>query len=712
MKGKVSVVFLLVFVVMSAASMAQQSGKGWQWVESMGGVDRDEAELPAIDPYGNVFVCGKFSDTAWFGSHWVVSQGNRDAFIAKYDADGNFLWVRTVGCAGHAEAISVAADHLGNVAITGHHYGTVHFDTLVSLSGDPVVSSGFLAMYSPTGDLLWAVNTHGGYTRSNGVAFDRQGNVFTTGRYEDSTWFGPFVLHSPGDQNVFLAKYDAGGNIVWIADGGGTSRAWASSVSIDSHGNAYITGAIRDTAYFGASMLISNGGDDIFLAKCSPSGLWDWAVNAGGVNNDFGNGIEVDAFDHIALTGSFDGSATFDPLPPITSYGGRDGYVAYFAPNGDCLWVHPFGGTSSDKGIGVSTDQIGNVYVTGYINGIGNFGFFQKASNGGDDVAIAKYSRTGMIMWAEVAGGSAHDYGKGIRVAAQGVVYVTGYFQGNASFGNHNAVSLGDREAYVAKFWDGTPIVTTQPQSQNLCVGDTLVLEISIADTSGISFAWFKDGNLIPGANTPVYTIVCNDTLPTGKYTAIAQTISGYVVSDTAYVNVDYYPVVSIDPPGPHYIHASDPGFMLDAGPGHYHYQWSTGDTTQQIEYSAIDFYNLFGYYPSGVVSVTVTSKFGCPASDSVYITIVASLEDLQQDVPHITLYPNPVNGDKVTIDSDAPIHRVEVYTTTGELVKAHDTGTSDAHLVELSVGPLAKGLYYVRIDVGNTAMVRKLVRK
>jgi hypothetical protein len=713
MKTVTLISFLLFLFVTSSPLVgdAQTTGSGWQWVESAGGTGRDEAELPAIDPFGNVFVCGKFSGTAWFGTASVVSMGNRDAYISKYDATGTLLWVRTIGCAGHAEAISVAADHLGNVAITGHHYGTAHFDTLVSLPGDPAVSSGFLAMYSPAGDLLWAVNTSGGYTRSNGVAFDRQGNIFTTGRYEDSTWFGPFVLHSPGDQNVFLAKHDAAGSIMWIADGGGPSRAWASSVSTDSHGNAYLTGAIRDTAMFGASMLISNGGDDIFLARCSPSGIWDWAVNAGGTGDDFGNGIEVDVFDHIAITGSFFGTATFPPLPPITSYGGRDGYVAYFDPSGACLWANPFGGTSTDKGIGVTTDEIGNVYVSGYINGIGNFGFFQKASAGGDDISIAKYTSTGMVMWAELAGGSGNEYGKGIRALTQGQLYVTGYFEGSANFGTHNVTSLGDRESYVARFWDGTPIITSQPLSQNLCVGDTLMLEIVLADTSGISFSWFKDGNVIPGANQPALAIVCNDTLPTGKYTAIAQTISGYVVSDTAYVNVDYYPVITFNPPEPTIVVSySGPPMTLDAGAGYHQYLWSTGDTTPSITYTAVDLYGIFQGHHWGYLSVTVSSQHGCTATDSVQVFIANSVEELKDAAPQITLYPNPANVDMVTIDGDNPIRKVEVFTSRGELVMVHETGSSSTNQVQLSVRQLTPGIYFVRIDTRNTTLVRKLV--
>lgn len=704
MKRKLSSLLLISTLVFCLNTYSQVS-PGWQWVKSAGGTGLDEAELPAVDPAGNIFFCGKFSDTAWFDQSYIVSGGGRDPYIAKYDNNGNMFWVKQGICPNNSDAVSISSDKNGNAAITGHFMGQLAFDT-ATLPGDPSKNSAFLAVFDPSGSLLWAVNSTGGYARGKGVMFDKDGNVYITGYFEDTVTFGQHAVISPGERNAFLAKYDPNGICLWATEGGSHSRAWASSVDIDSYGNAYITGAFIDTAHFGSNSIISNGGNDIFLAKCSPTGTWIWAVNAGGVNDDFGNGIEVDVFDHIAVTGSFFNSATFDTIPTITGYGDRDGFVAYFNPDGNCLWVQPFGGSSQDKGIGVSTDNAGNIYVAGFINGIGNFGPIQKTSVGNDDVSIAKYSRNGTIQWAALAGGSSDDISKGIRVAKQGVAYVTGHYRETASFGSHTVTSNGHREAFLAKYYDGTPIITKQPLSQTLCINDTLMLSIDIQDTAGVSYSWHKNGNHLPGYTTNQLMKICHDTLITGKYVCIAQSINGYVISDTAFINVYPLPVSDLPSDTIHYMGSF---LTLDAGAGHANYLWSTGDTTQSISYFGEDIVMMiFSGSFSGTIYVTITSDHGCVTIDSTQITITNHIETINAENFNIVLSPNPAQ-DKISISSDVQINQIEIVSTIGKIVFNKEIHPAENITINLPDN-LRKGLYIVIIHTDHGTLSKKLI--
>ncbi len=688
----------MLFFVLLGCHVSAQSSAGWKWARSSGGTGRDEAELPTVDHRGNVIICGKFSDTAWFGTTYLISSGLVDMYITKYDSAGVFLWARKGGNSLDAEGLSIAADlNSGNIAVTGYFKGSIDFGTK-QLIGNAGKENFFVAVYDTLGNLSWAEQATGGNIRGKGVEFDPWGNVLVTGQYEDSAMFGTTVLPCQGLQNAFLVKYDPSGTFLWANYGGGQYNAWASSVGIDSQGNAYITGAFKDTANFGTHVIITFGVNDVFLAKCSPAGSWIWAAHAGGTSDDYGNGIEVDVYDHIAVTGSFYLTVNFPPAAAITSYGSKDGFIAYYDPGGNCLWAHPFGGTGEDKGIGVSTDNIGNVYVTGFIKTLGNFGPIQLAAAGIDDVCLVKYSSIGTIFWACLAGGAANDYGKGVQVDMQGVAYVAGYYEGTASFGSTSLTSKGGRESYVAKYHDGSPLILLQPKSQTHCVGDTFALFIDVTGSS-LVYAWYKDGVLVPGQNTNTYTIYCQDTLPTGKYHCTVSSISGYVVSDTAWVQVYSLPVIDLGKDTTIYQYSL---ITLDAGAGYTNYLWSTGDTTHSITY--------FGHQlHSEVIKVTVTTEHGCIGTAEIRVVVIVSVEEPADIMPEAILSPNPAR-EQVHIVCNVPVEQVEIISMEGKIHSVYRLDDPGEKTMMIGLDNYKKGLYFIRIHTSHGLITRKIV--
>ncbi|MEN6446019.1 MAG: SBBP repeat-containing protein [Candidatus Cloacimonas sp.] len=114
-----------------------------------------------------------------------------------------------------------------------------------------------------------------------------------------------------------------------------------------------------------------------------------------------------------------------------------DIFVAKLDSNGNWLWAKKVGGTSNDLGKSIAVDSNGNSYITGYFNGIATFGTATLTSSGGDDIFVAKLDSSGNWLWAKKAGGTGTDEGNGIAVDANGNSYVTGYFGGrSATFGN------------------------------------------------------------------------------------------------------------------------------------------------------------------------------------------------------------------------------------------------------------------------------------
>ena len=197
-------------------------------------------------------------------------------FIAKYSAAGNILWANcTRGVSDNSFGHSVITDGSGNVFVTGYFEGAnliVGNDTLTNVS--PPQNDIFLIKFSNLGTILWAKSAGGlGDDKSYSTTIDLTGNVYITGGFDSpSVTFGSTILtnKSGGNSDIFLAKYDINGNVLWAVDQGGTGDEGANSIAIDKSGNLYIGGAFNSsTISFGVNTITNSGGGnwDIFIAK-------------------------------------------------------------------------------------------------------------------------------------------------------------------------------------------------------------------------------------------------------------------------------------------------------------------------------------------------------------------------------------------------------------------------------------------------------------
>jgi len=207
----------------------------------------------------------------------------------------------------------------------------------------------------------------------------------------------------------------------WAKQAGGISGDWGRDISVDANGNSYVTGCFKETATFGAFTLTSSGGYDVFVAKLDADGNWQWAKQAGGSGNNYGYGISVDANGNSYVTGRFEGTATFG-ADTLTSSGFLDVFVAKLDADGNWQWAKQAGGSNNDMGYSISVDANGNSYVTGIFQGTATFGAFTLTSSGSYiyDVFVAKLDTGGNWQWVKQAGGGSNDYGYSISGDANG----------------------------------------------------------------------------------------------------------------------------------------------------------------------------------------------------------------------------------------------------------------------------------------------------
>ena len=369
------------------------------WSVSAGGTGDDEGLGIAVDGAGYVYVTGYFSGTATFGSHTLTTNGSKDIFVAKLDSNGNWLWAVKAGGTDWEMVNDVAVDGVGNTYVTGYFNGTVTFgsQTLIA-NGYELNYDIFIAKLSPSGTWLWARKAGGtnddiGY----GIAVDGSGNVYVTGDFNDTATFGNHTLTASGFEmspDIFVTKLGRYGNWLWARKAGGRYYDNGYDIALDGAGNAYVTGSFEGTATFGSHVLTASGGEwetDVFAAKLDPFGNWIWAVKAGGTTFTNGKGIALDGGGNTYVTGSFFGTATFGSQT-LTSSGGYDIFAAKLDPSGNWIWAVRAGGTEWDLGYGIAVDGAGNAYVTGRFEGTATFGSHTMEAMGGTDIFVAKLS--------------------------------------------------------------------------------------------------------------------------------------------------------------------------------------------------------------------------------------------------------------------------------------------------------------------------------
>ncbi|MDD4309565.1 MAG: SBBP repeat-containing protein, partial [Candidatus Cloacimonetes bacterium] len=362
-----------------------------------------------------------------------------------YAQTEEWIWAKQAGGTVYDYGQAIATDINGNSYVTGYFYGAATFGStmLVSSGGSADI---FIAKLDSSGNFLWAKQA-GGTSFDHGycISTDSNGNCYVTGYFYGTAIFGATTLTSNGSSgygDIFIAKLDANGNYLWVKQAGGTSNDIGYGIATDSNGNSYVTGYFAGTATFGTTSLTSSGGYDIFIAKLDTNGNYLWAKKAGGTSTDEGNGIATDSSGNSYVTGYFNGTATFGTTT-LTSNGSSysDIFIAKLDTNGNYLWAKNAGGTSGDYGYGISTDSSGNSYVTGYFNGTATFVTTSLTSSGSNDIFIAKLDTDGNYQWAKKAGSASDDYGYGIATDSSGNSYVTGSFLGTATFGSTSLVN-------------------------------------------------------------------------------------------------------------------------------------------------------------------------------------------------------------------------------------------------------------------------------
>ncbi len=478
------------------------------WAKRAGGTSFDEGYGITTLSDNSTVVTGGFYGPATFGpgepnQTVLTSAGySNNVFIARYNPDGTLAWAK--GAEGtpssnrnYCYGITTLSDD--STVVTGWFYESVTFgpgepnQTILSCTGGGLWDCDiFIARYNPDGTLAWVKRAGGtSYDEGNGITTLSDNSIVVTGQFYASATFGSgepnqTILTLTSHSDIFVARYNPNGTLVWAKQAGGTygnGAAWGRGITTLSDNSTVVTGEFNGPARFGTgepnqTVLTSVGGNDIFIARYNPDGTLAWAKRAGGVSSG-GDGccsITTLSDNSTVVTGFFEGPATFGSGEPnqtvLASAGWQDIFVAHYNPDGTLAWAKRAGGDyTRDCGNGITALSDDSVVVTGIFNVSATFGPGEPnqtvLSCIGDsvwdcDIFIARYNPDGTLAWAKRAGAYENDSGMGITTLSDDSAVATGYYNGSATYGyatfgpgepNQTVLtSAGHGDIFIARF--------------------------------------------------------------------------------------------------------------------------------------------------------------------------------------------------------------------------------------------------------------------
>ena len=432
---------------------------------SFGGAQNDPALGIAYDTTGNIYVAGRESSpTINFGTGALTNHGKSDIYLAKFDAGGHNLWAKLIGGTGADgdAAVNVATDPSGNVLLVGNFYGTVNFGGgNVTVNG---TSDAFVAKYNSAGTFVWAKHFGGTRgNKTNGVVADSSGNVIICGGFEDSINLGgsTFTAVSAGlgtQYDGFVAKFNSAGTHVWSKAFGSSGTDEGVGVFTDASNYVYLAGLFSSTINFGVGgNQTSAGGTDAFGIRYAPAnGAPAWVKRWGGTSDDRANSVGWGNNGNVVFAGRFAGTTNFGG-GSVTSKGSGDGFVvAVTAAAAAYKWSHTVGGPGTDRLAAVTVRRSDSkVAITGSFTGSVNFGGGARASKGSDDVYVVYYNAAGTYQSDLTFGGTGSDQGAALASTAgtTGFVAVGGqYASTTMQVGTPTLTNAGKIDGFLARF--------------------------------------------------------------------------------------------------------------------------------------------------------------------------------------------------------------------------------------------------------------------
>ncbi|HTM65575.1 MAG TPA: SBBP repeat-containing protein [Flavipsychrobacter sp.] len=687
------------------------------WAQSMGGSDVSCRSV-ATDKFGNVYVTGSYTTSSVIiGNTTLPFVGNpgHNLFVAKFDASGNVLWATSAN--GDMSGNAIVLDTSDNV------YVCASFNDTVTLGSTVLVGTGAFDNYiarlnSATGAFIWAHSLTGTTTD---LTTDGAGNPVITGSFIGSSMsFESTVLtgnnsSSASYRDVFTAKYNASGALLWAVAAGGSGSELPKAVITDTAGNIFVGGVYQDSFSFaGTSFSLANTGANYaggFVIKYNSAGVPQWGVPITSTNYEQVTDLFIDKDNLLLVAGNFSSpTLTLGSVTLTKSAAQRDAFIARYDNTGNLVWADKTDGQADDCQI--AADTSGNIYLAGNFFLNVNFGIIPISGSLASlyDIFVAKYgpcsatlaqpsaisgsatvcsgasytysvpgvANAGLYIWTLPGGWSGSSTSNTITVTAGnigGTISIAA--ASNCDTSLLQTLSVTAIPAPAASILGGTPI--------SFCPGNMVTLS---ALTGNYSYAWMLNNNLVSGATSSTYA-----TSQPGNYQLIVDNGS---CKDTSSITV----LTVLPAPNPV---ITQTGLTLSTAINQGSYQWyknyvlipgATANTYQVTQ--------IGDYY------VQITNTNNCYANSDTVSIISINVSDIEYN--RLGIFPQPAKG-YLTIETAFILHQpvIEITDIQGRSV-AFEVVTMESQRIRLRIKNVAPGVYFLSLKSGNSVTHERIL--
>ncbi len=489
-------------------------------------------------------------------------------------------------------------------------------------------------VYSQQIDLYWAkaFGNDNFDTEIRSLTTDKLNNILLFTDFENQLNIENNLLQSEGGSDLAIISLNESGDILWILGDGGENDQIAQKILCDAEGNIYIMGKFNQSINLNGNVFSSNGTFDMFLAKYSGDGIFQWLKTFGGPNSESFEDIKITT-QSILLAGRFY-DYTIIENDTLFSYDGTDLFVMKLDFDGNVLSTFSAGGEGVDVVSGISADAYGNVYLAGDFYKTIHFG--NLTFDAGDKLGLylAKLNSSLQLQWAYEFVGD--DLKPGIRIATSpsGDIFATGAFSSQVVF-NEQTLSTNDfdEDIYFAKFSSSGSVLWAQRFFSNSMES---VVSLFVDDYGKSYLSGHYLDHIHFGEVTLPYTLCCGS-----NEIFMVEIQPDGMVNDARTITGERSLLVDMSVPHPNHL-------LL------------AGQFSNQIEFE--DF------------------VLDSPYMRKVFLTYYKDntwLNELQQaELEHIQVYPTISNNyfNVFNPKDNSPIQRVEVYNYCGQLIERIET--------------------------------------
>ena len=261
----------------------------------------------------------------------------------------------------------------------------------------------YLVKLDANGNLQWT-KTIGGEKTDRGFSLIQTSD----GGYAIAGFTNSF---GAGEDDVYVVKLDANGNLQWTKTIGGPK---------DDYGNSLIQTADGGYAIAGSTKSFGAGGEDVYVVKLDANGNLQWTKTIGGKNQEGGASLVQTSDRGYAIAGSYglvDGDYDDDD-GYVVKLGDMDVYVVKLDANGNLQWTKTIGGKDFEAGRSLIQTSDGGYAIAGFT---GSFGA------GGWDVYVVKLDASGNLQWTKTIGGPESEEGYSLIRTSDGGYAIAGY---------------------------------------------------------------------------------------------------------------------------------------------------------------------------------------------------------------------------------------------------------------------------------------------